>query len=165
MPVLKNAKHERFAQALAGGTGVAEAYVQAGYPPNRGNATKLKQKEYIGKRVDELLSQKESIIAQATARAIEKTALTKEWVIERLRENVERAMQAAPAKDSNGNIVGDYKWEGSVANRALELLGKELGMFIDRSEHGKPGDFDRMSDQELADFVRQESGAVSKEVH
>lgn len=30
---------------------------------------------------------------------------------------------------------GEYKYDGSVANRALELLGKELGMFVDRSEN------------------------------
>ncbi len=27
------------------------------------------------------------------------------------------------------------KYDGSVANRALELLGKELGMFTERSEN------------------------------
>jgi hypothetical protein len=32
----------------------------------------------------------------------------------------------------------------------LELLGKELSMFIDRHEVGNPGAFDSMSDEALA---------------
>ena len=44
-------------------------------------------------------------------------ALTKEWVLEKLRENAEEALQV--------------KGGSAVANRALELLGKELGLFRD----------------------------------
>jgi len=41
--------------------------------------------------------------------------LTKSWVIESLRANAEKAMKSP--------------YGSSVANRALELLGTELGMF------------------------------------
>jgi hypothetical protein len=41
----------------------------------------------------------------------------------------------SPVLDSEGRPTGEYRYGGNVANRALELLGKELGMFIDRSEH------------------------------
>ncbi|MCA6108127.1 terminase small subunit [Bradyrhizobium cenepequi] len=146
MPVLKNAKHERFAQELAKGTPAAKAYVEAGYKPSSGNAATLKATQSISERVAELLAEREKVHAQATAIAIEKAALTKEWVIERLRENAERALQAIPAGE---NGTGEYQYQGSVANRALELLGKELGMFIDRKEVGKPGDFAGLSDDEL----------------
>ena len=37
-------------------------------------------------------------------------------------------------EDAEGTETGEYRYEGSVANRALELLGKEFGMFVDRSE-------------------------------
>jgi hypothetical protein len=40
--------------------------------------------------------------------------LTKSWVLEKLRENAEKALKAPDGS--------------SVANRALELLGTELGM-------------------------------------
>lgn len=36
---------------------------------------------------------------------------------------------------------------------------------VQKHEIGGPGDFDRMSDDELADFVRRESGVVDKELH
>ena len=37
---------------------------------------------------------------------------------------------------------------------ALVDIGKHLGMFIDRSEVGKPGDFEKMSDEELDREIR-----------
>jgi hypothetical protein len=55
------------------------------------------------------------LTARVTDKAIERAALTKSWVLEKLRENAEKAL-----KMPHGS---------SVANRALELLGTELGMF------------------------------------
>jgi phage terminase small subunit len=54
MPVLKNARHEKFAQALAKGKAADDAYVEAGYEFNRGNAARLKANESIRKRTEEI---------------------------------------------------------------------------------------------------------------
>lgn len=56
MPVLKNAKHEAFAQALAKGKTATQAYADAGYKPDRKNASRLTTKDDIQRRVDEILS-------------------------------------------------------------------------------------------------------------
>jgi phage terminase small subunit len=133
MPILSNPRHERFAQELANGVRATEAYERARFARNRVSAHRLKQKPNIGERVSELLKQREHINAQATAKAIEKTALTKEWVIERVIENANRAMQNVPVLDRDGRPTGEYRYEGQVANKALELLGKEIGMFVDRT--------------------------------
>ncbi len=58
---------------------------------------------------------------------------TRAWVLERLAENVRRAMRIE-AVTLRGVPTGEYRYEGSVANRALELLGKELGLFVEKSE-------------------------------
>lgn len=68
-------------------------------------------------------------ITSATVKRTERTEVTQDWVISRLVENVERSMQADPVLDRKGNRTGEYTYGGSVANRALELLGKHLGMF------------------------------------
>lgn len=122
MPPLSNPRHERFAQELAKGKSADEAYQAAGYRQNRGNATTLKANQSVQARLEELQS-----------RATEGIVLTRQWVIERLVENANRAMQAE-AVERDGVPTGEYRYEGSVANRALELLGKELGMFVDRIE-------------------------------
>jgi phage terminase small subunit len=54
MPALTNAKHERFAQALAKGDTSDGAYVSAGFSANRGNAARLNANESVRKRVAEL---------------------------------------------------------------------------------------------------------------
>lgn len=56
MPVLKNARHEKFAQARAKGRTVDDAYAEAGFKPHRGNAARLSANESIRARVDELLA-------------------------------------------------------------------------------------------------------------
>lgn len=63
--------------------------------------------------------------------AMEQAKLSKEWVISKLIENAERALQATEVVGADGRPCGVYKYEGNVANRALELLGKEQGMFKD----------------------------------
>jgi hypothetical protein len=85
-------------------------------------------------RVDDLVRAREEKTNQSTALAIKETGLSKAWVLERLRENVERSMQAKPVLDKEGQPTGEYRYEAAAANRALELIGKEIGMFVDRQE-------------------------------
>ena len=58
--------------------------------------------------------------------------MTAKWVLERLKENVERSMRAVPVLDHEGNPTGEYQYAGNVANKALELRGKQLGMVAQR---------------------------------
>lgn len=125
--ILKNPKHERFAQELAKGKTPEAAYKDAGFKPARQNAHRLMTKDDIQTRVQE-------IVSRATEKVIDAIAVDKEWVMSRLVENANRAMQAVSVNGPDGP-TGEYKYEGNVANKALELIGKELGMFIDRSEN------------------------------
>ena len=95
-----------------------------------------------------------------SAHTVEKTSVSKAWVIAKLVENVERAMQAVPVLDRQGNPTGDYIYQGNIANRALELIGKEYGMFIDRKEIGGAGAFDHLDDNELSKTIE----ALAEEV-
>ena len=62
-----------------------------------------------------LRSRIRELTSRVTAKAIERAALTKEWVLEGLRSNAEKALQVEGGS--------------AVANRALELLGNHLGLF------------------------------------
>jgi phage terminase small subunit len=127
MAVLKNPKHELFAQELVKGQSAAEAYKLAGYGGDARSAEtsgpRLFRNVQVQERVQEL-----------QARVADSVVVSRQWVIERLVENANRAMQAAAPLDGQGQPIGDFKYDGSVANRALELLGKELGMFVERKE-------------------------------
>jgi len=157
MSILSNPRHERFAQLLAQGRSQIEAHAGAGYKPHRGNASSLAQDKNILGRVAELLDAREKQHGQATAKAIERVSLTKEWILARLVENAERAMQAVPVLDREGNETGEYTYQGNVANRSLELLGKEIGMFIERREVGEPGEFAAVADADLERELMQQA--------
>jgi hypothetical protein len=84
----------------------------------------------VGARIE---AETEPKVAATRSRRTPIGPVTRAWVLERLVENVKRAMQIEEVK-LRGVPTGEYRYEGSVANRALELIGKELGLFVDRSE-------------------------------
>lgn len=57
-------------------------------------------------------------------------------MLQTLKDNVERAMQSKPVLDRKGEPTGEYVYDGAVANRGLELLGRHLSLF---PEHGAGG--------------------------
>lgn len=108
MPVLDNPRHEAFAQALAKGNSASEAYALAGYRRNEGNAGRLNRNEQVQRRVAEL-----------QAMLLDRMVVDREWVLAKLIENATNNQEANP----------------NASNKALELIGKELGMFVDRTEN------------------------------
>lgn len=77
--------------------------------------------------------------AIAAARAEQSALAGRDWIINGLVENARRALRAVPVLDRKGNETGVYAYQGAVANRALELLGRHFGMFKDCREHTGPG--------------------------
>ena len=138
MPILTNPRHELFCQELAKGKSALAAHEAAGFKPNAGNAGNLRNKKHIVIRLNEILANRDRIAVKATEKAVEKISIDKAWVMAKLVEHA----SAAFAKEDFG-----------PANKAVELLGKEIGMFIDRKESGKPGDFERMNDDDLRKFI------------
>jgi phage terminase small subunit len=80
-------------------------------------------------RKPEVSTRVEELRAAVSERQVEKIAVDRAWVVARLVENVQRAMQVEPVRDREGNPSGQFTYQGGVANKALELLGKEFGMF------------------------------------
>jgi hypothetical protein len=115
MPVLANARHEQFAQRVASGSSLLEAYTSTGYSEAgaQSSASRLARNAKVRARIAEL---KAEIAGKATTRA----AFDKERVLTRL--------------DLLGRLAeGDGKW--SAAIYAEELIGKERGMFGEKIEH------------------------------
>ena len=123
MPALSNPKHERFAQALAKGKTADEAYILAGYSENRGNATRLKAKESVMKRLSELQ---------------DRGAIRAEVTLEDLIGHASRIMAAAEAEGQFAPAVS-----------ALKELGILTGKRVERRENTNRNVND-MSDDELA---------------
>lgn len=71
-------------------------------------------------------------IAERQAALSEKTLVTTEWVINRLKEISDRCMTAVPVMvrtEDGMKESGEYKFDSSGANKATELLGRHIGIF------------------------------------
>jgi hypothetical protein len=75
-----------------------------------------------------------SPVETKTIQILEKVEVDKNWVVANLKSVVERCMEAEEVLDCRGKPTGKYTFNATGANRALELLGKKLGMFVDRGE-------------------------------
>lgn len=136
MPVLRNAKHERFAQELAKGHTADEAYVLAGYKANRGNATTLKAKQSILDRLSEIQS---------------KVAKKVEVTVESLAEELDEARGIARAEKQSGPMI-----QATMGKAKLFGLGSET-----RKLQGTlqiitltPAHLDTLNEDELAALER-----------
>ena len=162
---LRNNRHEAFAQALAQGLEPYDAYQAAGYTGSETTARaalwRLQKDPRIQERVAELR-------LPSDERMINEHVETILWVEERLVENAESCMQRVPVLDRQGNEVGERLVDVQAANRSLELLGKQRGMFrqqleiggIDKELSGKSDSEVRQMIEGLAaelgrDFIRQ----------
>ena len=113
---MKHPRWEAFAQAYVRCKNGTQAAKEVGFKGGKdGNnfavrAHELLKKPEVQKRVSELNQQlvKETMKSAKVDRA---------WVLDRLKENAQEALENR---------------DRAAANRALELLGKELGLFIDR---------------------------------
>lgn len=124
-----NARQEAFVREYLVDLNATQAAIRAGYSER----TAYSQGQRLLKHVEVAAA-----IQAAQAARAERTEVTQDWVITRLAQNVERAMQAEPVRNREGNPTGEYVYAGAVANKALELLGRHLGLFGPRGTEDDP---------------------------
>lgn len=118
------------AEYVTNGRNATQAYLKA-YPACKSaataavSATRLLRKDNIASR---LVTATDKLVDTAVSYA----GIDKAWVMSSLKTNFERAMQAEQVTDREGNPTGEYTYQGNVANKALDLIGKEIGMFVNR---------------------------------
>jgi phage terminase small subunit len=115
MPVLKNARHEQFAQALAKGKTAAEAYELAGYVPNPKNGDRLKGNEGIKRRVRDILSK---VADKAEWSAADRLAALK---------RIHGATETGDPRTAIAAIAEANKMQGSHAPVRQQHTGKDGG--------------------------------------
>ena len=96
----------------------------------------------------------QALLDEARKKLQEKTEVTQEWVVKNLKEVVERCMQHEAVMEfdhvekemvqkkgylideETGKLkeVGIYEFDSAGSNRALELIGKNLGMFTEKHD-------------------------------
>ena len=120
MPVLKNARHEAFAQALAKGKSADEAYAQAGYKPHRGNASTLRAKQNIVDRVAELQQKGADKASISVARVLQEMS---RLGLADIRNGF----------DADGNLLPPQEWSDDFAASvaSIEVVTRTLPGYTD----------------------------------
>lgn len=123
-------KQELFIKEYLVDLNATQAAIRAGYSEKTAKVIGHENltKPDIRARIDELQNQR-----------AEKVELDAEWVLRNLQTVVERSLQAVPVtkwdyEEKKLLETGEYTFDSSGANRALELVGKHLGMFKDKLE-------------------------------
>lgn len=153
MPRLDNSKHEIIAQRLAEGDTQTKALIAAGYSAKSAGQTAvgvLKKNPAIRQRCAEIRAAKQAIEDRFNASREGKKEITRSYVRGTLQEVAERCMQHEPIL-VKGIPTGEYSFDAAGATRAVELLGKDLGMFVERKEIGLPGSFASVEERKAAE--------------
>ena len=186
MAKLDNPRWEKFAELTATGQKRADAYIGAGYrTKTREVATKRGGALYAKPEIKARVTEIETALRE---NSVLRAEVDREWVLRGLKENIHRASQVKPVLNRQGEPTGQYKYEPSAVNRGYELVGKELGMFVERYSmenldaelEGKSGDELRalvrtaasevglrmveMNDDELRDFILRNAERVGLQV-
>lgn len=126
-------RQHRFIAAYLISSNATQAYIDAGYSYGSRHVAQVNGQKLLSSHVirQELANQHRAITDSAR--------LSQEYVIRHLMENTERAMQEEPVYDKRGEPTGEYTYQGSVANKSLELLGRHLQMWgEDKPGQGGP---------------------------
>ena len=118
-----NPKQKRFVDEYLIDLNMTQAAIRAGYSK--------KTAPWIGQRLFSK-SHIEAAIQEALKAREERTELSADYVIKGLLEVHKKCSEPIPVLDRQGNPTGEYRFDSSGANKALELLGKNLQMFTDR---------------------------------
>lgn len=131
MPVLRNQRHERFAQGLIAGKTATDAHEAAGYVRNDGNACSMAARPDIQARLMEL-----------KGRAAERASVTVESLL-------------GEAEEIRAAALADGEFSAAIA--AVREKGILSGKRVERSEHGLPGEFERLTSDELREALVAEA--------
>jgi hypothetical protein len=144
MPILKNPRHERFAQFLASGKTATDAYELAGYKRDDGNSSHLARNAEITGRVQEITGETLERERATAAVAAERAVVTRQSLIEKAEAVYKQALE-----------IGQL----GAAVAAAKEIGVLTGIRVERSERGAPGEFDwveKLTVEELRALARGE---------
>jgi phage terminase small subunit len=106
-----------------------DTYVKAGEDTAKVNGCRMLKNTYV-----------HEYILKRQAEIQEKTQVTQEYCVMNLKEVVERCLQHKAVMEYNKTSgkyepTGEFTFDSIGANKALELLGKTLGIYIDKTDN------------------------------
>lgn len=159
-PAGLNERQQRFVDAMLIEESATKAALSAGYSPKtaRVQAQALLTNPAVSRA-----------IADARRARSARVQCDADWVLEGLRAVYQRCMsEVKPIYDMRGEFTGEFQFDSKGATKSLELLGKHLGMYVDRKEVSGPkggpiriDDLMLRSEEELEAEIRDLAGEGS----
>ena len=120
-------KQQRFCEEYLIELNATQAAIRAGYSPTSAGtiSNENMRKHAILERIAELKAERSK-----------KLAIDAAWVLEQAVKVHTRCMQEEAVKDADGSTTGEYRFEHSGANKALEIIGKHVDVqaFLDKKQ-------------------------------
>lgn len=131
-----NPRQQRFVAEYLIDLNATQAAIRAGYAPASAHvhASRMLKDAKISEAVE-----------QGKSATLERAEIDQDWVVGEFKATLARA-----------RALDDL----AAANKAVENIGKIGGLYVDRKETGKPGDFDKMTLDQKRDRVRQLAKAL-----
>ena len=141
MPVLDNPRHERFAQEVAQGTSQREAYKRAGYESKSAAAADAAASRLI--RDGKVLMR----IKEIQTVGARKAEVTTESILQELEDARVLAMSLNQPNAAVAASMGKAKVAGKI---------------VQRHEHGQPGAFAELNDEELQQAILEQTRELAE---
>ena len=116
-------KQNRFCEEYLVDLNATQAAIRAGY--SRRTANPQAARLLVNVSVQEYIRQLRDIQKH-------ETGINAKYVLNSLKTVADRCLQAEPVLDGDGEPTGEYRFNATGACKALELLGKHLGLFETR---------------------------------
>lgn len=125
-------KQEAFVREYLIDLNATQAAIRSGYSAKTAQAqgTENLSKPLVRAKID----------AELANRA-KRTEITADYVLETIRDTVERCRQGEPVKDREGAPTGEWKFDPNAVLKGCELLGRHLALFRDKLEVSGEVDF------------------------
>jgi len=118
-------KQEMFCKEYIIDLNATQAAIRAGYSEKTANeqGARLLANVSISEKIRELINQRSA-----------RVEITADYVLQTIKDTIERCAQAEPVFDKQGNQTGEYKFDSAAVLKGAELLGKHLKIFTDKTD-------------------------------
>lgn len=97
----------------------------------------------------------QAAIEKANADRVNRVEISADYVLKSLYKVAERCLQEIPVTDKEGKPTGEWRFEPAGANKALELLGKNLKLFTDKMDLRTIKDIEDLTEEEQISLAKK----------